>query len=191
MRIQDLSKSFTALPTWQAVLVATAGAMTIFTSLYLLRRGYVAPIASVLAVTFLIYLSFIRVKKSIDSRPPPTADDGTGYSQFDVFRQMEPADQTRVNPWMGFLQEDVYANRTGPIGTFVGNDDYVRNAPLYPINDTDLMISDTSVQTGSCPSNNCKCYPSPDVPGKTVCGYTDNGILIKCPPDCCPDDCDL
>jgi hypothetical protein len=46
---------------------------------------------------------------------------------------MEPADQTRVNPWVGILQEDVYVNRTGPIGTFTGNDDYVKNAPLYPI----------------------------------------------------------
>jgi hypothetical protein len=65
------------------------------------------------------------------SAPPPT-DDGTGGTQFDVFRQMEPADQTRVNPWMGILQEDVYENRAGPVGDFVGNDDYAKNAPLYP-----------------------------------------------------------
>lgn len=120
---------FTALPTWQFVLVAITGSITIFTSLYLLRRGYVAPIASVLAVAFLLYLLIFRIKAS---KPPPT-DDGTGGSQFDVFRQMEPADQTRVNPWTGILQEDVYTHRTGPIGNFVGNDDYAKNAPLYAI----------------------------------------------------------
>ena len=125
----DPRNLFTALPTWQFVLVAIAGAMTIFTSLYLLRRGYVAPIASVLAVGFVLYLLVSRVGASVTSRPPPSEE---SPSQFDVFRQMEPADQTRVNPFMGILQKDVYVNRTGPIGTFVGNDDYAKNAPLYP-----------------------------------------------------------
>ena len=125
----DTRNLFTALPTWQFVLVAIAGAMTIFTSLYLLRRGYVAPIASVLAVGFVLYLLVSRVGASVTSRPPPSEE---SPSQYDVFRQMEPADQTRVNPFMGILQEDVYVNRTGPIGTFVGNDDYAKNAPLYP-----------------------------------------------------------
>lgn len=120
--------NLTALPTWQFVLVAITGAMTLFTSLYLVGKGYVAPIASVAVVFFVLYLSIMRMKPSIVSRPP-VIDDGT---QFDVFRQMEPADQTRVNPWTGILQEDVYVNRTGPIGTFVGNDDYAKNAPLYP-----------------------------------------------------------
>ena len=116
----------TALPTWQLALVAIAGSMTIFTSLYLLRRGYIAPIAAVLAVGFVLY---ITISRTVMSRPPPPVE---SPSQFDVFRQMEPADQTRVNPWMGILQEDVYVNRVGPIGEFVGNDDYVKNAPLYP-----------------------------------------------------------
>jgi hypothetical protein len=126
MKAQDL---FTALPTRQFVLVAIAGAMTIFTSLYLLRRGYVVPIASVLAVAFVLYLVISRIAPSVTSRPPPPTDDS---SQYDVFRQMEPADQTRVNPWTGILQEDVYVNRTGPIGNFVGNDDASPRAPLYP-----------------------------------------------------------
>jgi hypothetical protein len=126
MNGSDLKRSLSSLPTWQFVLVAIAGAMTIFTSLYLLRRGYIAPIASVLAVGFVLY---IAVSRTVTSRPPPSEE---SPSQFDVFRQMEPADQTRVNPWTGILQEDVYANRTGPIGNFVGNDDYVKNAPLYP-----------------------------------------------------------
>ena len=122
---------FTALPTWQAVLVATTGAMTLFTSLYLLRHGYVIPIAMVLVVALLLFLAIYRIQASETSKPPQK-DDGTGGSQFTVFRDMEPADQTRVNPFIGILQEDVYANRTGPIGTFVGNDDYAKNAPLYP-----------------------------------------------------------
>ena len=122
----NLTRFFSALPTWQFVLVATAGAMTLFTSLYLLRRGYVAPVASVLAVAFVLYIAISRM---VSSRPPPSEE---SPSQFDVFREMEPADQTRVNPWTGILQENVYENRTGPIGDFIGNDDYVKNAPLYP-----------------------------------------------------------
>jgi len=126
MEFPDL---FTTLPTWQFAIVVSAGAMTIFTSLYLLRRGYVVPIASVLAVAFVLYLVISRIASSVTSRPPPPTDDS---SQYDVFRQMEPADQTRVNPWTGILQEDVYVNRTGPIGNFVGNDDASPRAPLYP-----------------------------------------------------------
>jgi len=182
MNIRDL---FTALPTWQAVLVATTGSFMIFSSLYLLRRGYVVPIASVGVVMFLLFLGLVRIKKSA---PPPPEE---SPSQYDVFRQMEPADQTRVNPLTGILQEDVYANRTGPIGTFVGNDDYAKNAPLYSIDGNEYTGTETGVTRGPCPSKNCKCYPSPDVPGKTVCGYTENGILIKCPPDCCSENCDF
>lgn len=113
-----------ALPTGQFVFVAIAGSCTLLTALYLLSRGYVAPLASVAIVAFVLYITALRVRTT-----QPSSDDAT---QFTVFRDMEPEDQTRVNPWVGFLQEDVYANRTGPIGTFVGNDDYVKNAPLYP-----------------------------------------------------------
>ena len=84
------------------------------------------PIAAVVAVGFIVWMTWRRVKPSVVSQPDESP------SQFTVFRDMESADQTRVNPWVGFLQEDVYANRTGPIGTFVGNNDYVKNAPLYP-----------------------------------------------------------
>ena len=129
MVVQDLTRSLTALPTWQFALVVITGAMTLFTSLYLLGKGYVAPLAAVAAVSLVLYGTIMRMKTS---KPPPL-DDGTGGTQFDVFRQMEPADQTRVNPWTGILQEDVYANRTGPVGDFIGNDDYTKNAPLYPI----------------------------------------------------------
>lgn len=129
MVVQDLTRSLTALPTWQFALVVITGAMTLFTSLYLLGKGYVAPLAAVAAVSLVLYATIMRMKTS---KPPPF-DDGTGGTQFDVFRQMEPADQTRVNPWTGILQEDVYANRTGPVGDFIGNDDASPRAPLYPI----------------------------------------------------------
>ena len=46
---------------------------------------------------------------------------------------MEPADQTRENPWLGFLQEDVRVKRTGPIGDFIGNDSNSGNAILYTV----------------------------------------------------------
>ena len=118
-----------ALPTPQYIFVVATGSLTILSSVYLLSRGYVMPIAAVVAIGFIVWLSWRRVQPSLVSQPPPLDE---SPSQFEVFRQMEPADQTRVNPWVGFLQEDVYAHRTGPIGTFVGNNDYVKNAPLYP-----------------------------------------------------------
>lgn len=52
-------------------------------------------------------------------------------NQFEVFRDMEPADQTRENSWVGFLQENVRAGRTGPIGDFIGEDSSSGNAPLF------------------------------------------------------------
>jgi hypothetical protein len=125
-----VSKKIAALPTKQAVFVAIAGSFMILTALYLFRNGSVVPLASVGILAFLMYITVIRMKPAVESKPPSTTSDATAYT---VFRSMEPADQTRVNPWVGILQEDVYANRTGPIGTFVGNDDVTPNAPLYPI----------------------------------------------------------
>lgn len=52
-------------------------------------------------------------------------------NQFEVFRDMEPADQTLENSWVGFLQENVRAGRTGPIGDFIGNDSDSGKAPLF------------------------------------------------------------
>jgi hypothetical protein len=72
----------------------------------------------------------MRILPNVISRPPPDPN----ARAFTVFRDMEPEDQTRVNVWTGFLQEDVYKNRTGPIGNFVGNDDFAPRAPLYPLN---------------------------------------------------------
>jgi len=118
------------LPKGQLVLLAIAGSFMILSSFYLLQQGQVMPLAAVAVISFLGWMLYMGILPSVTSRPPadPTA------SAFTVFRDMEPADQTRVNVWTGFLQEDVYKNRTGPIGNFVGNDDFAPRAPLYPLN---------------------------------------------------------
>lgn len=110
------------------ILLAIAGSLMILSSFYLLQRGNFMPLAAVVVIAFLGWLLFNRIRPSVISRPPPNPD----APAFTVFRDMEPADQTRVNVWTGLLQEDVYQNRTGPIGDFVGNDDVSKNAPLYP-----------------------------------------------------------
>jgi hypothetical protein len=117
------------LPKGQLVLLAIAGSFMILSSFYLLQQGQVMPLAAVAVIAFLGWMMYKGMLPSIMSRPP--ADPNA--SAFTVFRDMEPADQTRVNVWTGFLQEDVYKNRTGPIGDFVGNDDIVPRAPLYVI----------------------------------------------------------
>ena len=120
------------LPKGQLMLLAIAGSFMILSSFYLLQRGKVMPLAAVLVIAFLGWLIFKRIKPSVMSQPPPPPD----VPAFTVFRDMEPADQTRVNVWTGFLQEDVYKNRTGPIGDFVGNDDVSNKARLYPVDDS-------------------------------------------------------
>ena len=52
-------------------------------------------------------------------------------NQYELFRDMEPRDQTLENSWIGFLQENVRTGRTGPIGDFIGNDSEAGRAPLY------------------------------------------------------------
>ena len=116
------------LPKGQLILLAIAGSLMILSSFYLLQQGQVMPLAAVGVIAFLGWLVFMRIIPSAMSKPPPNPD----APAFTVFRDMEPADQTRVNVWTGFLQEDVYKNRTGPIGDFVGNDDVSKKAPLYP-----------------------------------------------------------
>lgn len=118
-------EALTTLPTGQYIFVGIAGSLMIMSSLYLVTQGYIMPFASVVVIGFIMWMTWTRMNVS---KPPPPEE---SPSQFDVFRQMESADQTRENPWVGFLQEDVYANRTGPIGTFVGNDDNAARAPLY------------------------------------------------------------
>lgn len=79
----------------------------------------------VMSLLFMAYVRFPPAPARI-SQPVAAYD-----NQFDVFRDMEPKTQTRENPWLGFLQEDVQKNRTGPIGNFEGTDSSSGRAPLY------------------------------------------------------------
>jgi hypothetical protein len=122
------------IPKGQLALLVIAGSLTIMSSFYLITKGNFVPFGVVVTIGFLLFIVYKRIVPSVISRPPSDAD-----RPFDVFRDMEPKDQTRVNPWVGFLQEDVYTNRTGPIGDFVGKDDYVKRAPLYSIDSPSLL----------------------------------------------------
>jgi hypothetical protein len=95
-------------------------------------------IFKILAVLVILYL----IWKTSESTPHPRiaishpagSYDNQGEvldNQMDIFRDMEPEDQTREGVWVGFLQEDVRANRTGPIGDFTGNDSRSGKANLY------------------------------------------------------------
>lgn len=85
-------------------------------------------VLALVIIAFLMYMAYLR----FPSAPAKISQPVAAYdNQFEVFRDMEPADQTRENPWLGFLQEDVRKNRTGPIGNFIGYDDPSPKAPLY------------------------------------------------------------
>jgi hypothetical protein len=88
-------------------------------------------IFKVIGLIIVIGLIFVTIVRLV---PPPekiSQPVSSSDNQFEVFRDMEPASQTRVNQWVGFLQEDVSVNRTGPIGDFEGNDSPSGNAKLY------------------------------------------------------------
>jgi len=88
----------------------------------------IVKILGVVVVLTVVYYSIIRLPRppAKISQPVSTRD-----NQFDVFRDMEPRSQTRVNQMVGFLQEDLGPFRTGPIGDFVGADSDPGNARLY------------------------------------------------------------
>ena len=87
-------------------------------------------IIAIVLVMMLMYMAYKRFPPA-PARISPTV--ASYDNQFEIFRDMEPADQTRENPWMGFIQEDIKKNRTGPIGEFVGADSASGNAILYAI----------------------------------------------------------
>lgn len=85
-------------------------------------------VLALVIIAVLMYMAYLRFPPAPARISQPVA----AYdSQFEVFNDMQPNDQTRVNAWTGFLQEDVYKNRTGPIGDFIGYNDPSPNAPLY------------------------------------------------------------
>jgi hypothetical protein len=87
-------------------------------------------VLALVIVAYLMYMAYMRFPPAPAriSQPVPAFD-----NQFEVFNDMEPLDQTRENPWLGFLQEDVRRKRTGPIGNFIGYDDPSPKAPLYSV----------------------------------------------------------
>jgi hypothetical protein len=67
-------------------------------------------------------------------KPPEWRNSFTTPPYYDFNYMNTVTDTTmRENAWVGLLQEDVYRNRTGPIGEFVGNDSPSDKAPLYLI----------------------------------------------------------
>jgi hypothetical protein len=79
---------------------------------------------------WLVWLAYETLQKDPAKISKPVA----AYdNQYEVMRDMEPNSQIRENPWVGFLQEDVHAGRTGPIGEFVGIESRSGNAVLYDL----------------------------------------------------------
>jgi hypothetical protein len=90
----------------------------------------ILKILALTIVAFLVWLAY----NSMPRAPARISQPVRAYdSQYDVFRDMEPNTQTRENPWVGFIQEDVYQNRTGPIGNFIGNDAKSGSAVAYMV----------------------------------------------------------
>lgn len=88
-------------------------------------------VLGLLIVLWLVYMSLKRFPKP--NKLPDPDETFVNYSQYEVFRDLEPKTQTRTNPMTGFLAEDIDLNPDGSIGTFTGREDYVRRAPLYMI----------------------------------------------------------
>lgn len=87
----------------------------------------------VLALAICVVMAWLAYTH-VPPAPAQISQTVTAYdNQYELFRDMEPADQTRENSWVGFLQENVRKNRTGPIGDFLGNDSSSGNASLYQI----------------------------------------------------------
>lgn len=91
-------------------------------------------IITLFGVALVIYLVWLAISSVKTSCPPRISPAVNAYdNQYDVFRDMEPKSQVRENPWVGFLQEDLTKNRTGPIGDFIGNNSASGTAVLFPI----------------------------------------------------------
>ena len=93
----------------------------------------------------LAYLAYTRVPAAPAriSQTVPAYD-----NQFELFRDIEPADQTLENAWVGFLQENVRTGRTGPIGDFIGENSSSGSAPLFyfdSINEPGVIEATTAI----------------------------------------------
>jgi len=88
-------------------------------------------LVSLLFIAWLISVAYER----LPMLKPPSWDTPFAkppYYDYDYMTNVTDT-QGRENTWVSFLQEDVYKNRTGPIGEFVGNNSPSDKAPLYLI----------------------------------------------------------
>jgi hypothetical protein len=92
---------------------------------------WVITLFALALVLYLVLRSLNILKTECPPRVSPSVQ--AFDNQYDVFRDMEPNSQVRENPWVGFLQEDLTKNRTGPIGTFTGADSNSGKAIAYLI----------------------------------------------------------
>lgn len=92
-----------------------------------------------------MFVTYARLPRDMEaSRSNPFPAPNRMYdSQYELFRDLEPDDQTRENPWIGFLQEDMRLNRNGPIGDFNGSESRSGRAKLYYFD----KIQDVNVQS--------------------------------------------
>ena len=72
------------------------------------------------AVLLIILWAFWPKKQTFMKNPEKK------QTEIDFF----PEIRIRANPWIGFLQEDVYKDPSGPIGNFVGKEDS-SPVPMY------------------------------------------------------------
>lgn len=96
---------------WALIIIAYLLATLTTTLIYLMGAKAVMPLVAISVILILLYVAYTR---------PDQTDQVEVTSQYDLFRDMEPADATPVNPWTGFIQEDVLLHKSGPIGTFRG-----------------------------------------------------------------------
>jgi len=92
-------------------------------------------VVTLFGIALVLYLVVVAINSVKTGCPPRVSPSVQAFdNQYDVFRDMEPNSQVRENAWVGFLQEDLTKNRTGPIGTFTGNDSNSGKAVAYMIN---------------------------------------------------------
>jgi hypothetical protein len=90
-----------------------------------------AVIFTVIALLIVLWLIARAYEVIPMLRLPSWDSSGPRPPFYDAEFLKEMDSQRREGAWVGFLQEDVYAKKTGPLGEFVGNDSMSGNAPLY------------------------------------------------------------
>jgi len=93
-----------------------SGIIMLASSLVLLSKGQILPLVISIALVY-----------SVINAPP--------IKQFipeynDRYDGIEEKSEILVNPWVGFLQEDVYKNPQGSIGNFTGNEEKLQGNPI-------------------------------------------------------------